>query len=232
MPSLAISLPFHRTIPLSVAIHKPAATGSRQLIFRSGSPVVNDVGCPFRRRTSHASRASLHRESRQERLRGTPASIPAPRVFQVCLTQGEQTVPAGGENEFAISPSGGHGDTGSRLLQVQRGLEEVTGAVPEQRGPAETDPQIAGVVRRDAQGLTERLLQRKSRGPPALDQLKGEPVEANEARFRANPQVAVGGLSDGVDRAAGKTFVRSPMVANILGHSAVGIDGGGEGREA
>ena len=62
-------------------------------------------------------------------------------------------------------------------------------------------------------------------GRPVLEQLESDAIEADQAAFGRDPQIAVRRLRDAVNGTADVAAVAAPGFAQVLRHVAVGIDG-------
>ncbi len=89
--------------------------------------------------------------------------------------------------------------------------DELPGAIAGQPAVFAADPEgaVAGFVQR------ENAIALQARGVAGIEDREGHAVESRQATERPQPQVAVAGLDDGVDRALGQALLGAPDVVHV-----------------
>jgi len=150
--------------------------------------------------------------------------------------EGNAFLPGCGDVHHAVNDAcgehaagGGAADGGEAKLALLGGGDggESAVGVAEEPGALQLDPEGA----RGVDDQREDVVDGRERWVGGVDGRKANAVEAEEAAFRADPEVTVGGLGEGVDLAAGQTLLGGPAAFEILAEDAAGLGVEAEGGE-
>ena len=101
---------------------------------------------------------------------------------------------------------------------MQRGNGGVEGAIAiTHQVPLRPNPQIPVPVRHQA---VNAFAVRQARHVP--EKPKIQPIESDQAGLRTDPEIAIAGLGDRINRPAREPLLGAPLVVDILRHRAVG----------
>ena len=116
--------------------------------------------------------------------------------------------------QAAIASTGHRGDerVGRRIVRPDG--DKLVGAIAQQRRTRQSDPKVAVGVCHQSEDGAQRGLPVDQR----LHHAERHAVEANQALLRAQPQIAVGRLRDGIDQAARKPLLAAPDIVDVLRH--------------
>ena len=102
-------------------------------------------------------------------------------------------------------------DPRGRQSLIATVAEETSGAVPDHAAAIGPRPEAA--VRRFVERVDEGIGDGRRVG--AIEDGEAEAIESNEAFVRAQPEIAVAGLGDGVDGILGQAFVGGPCLVHV-----------------
>ncbi len=123
----------------------------------------------------------------------------------------EDRGPRGLENRRSILPPVHHFD--EAILLPREHIFDGAVAVAKESFGCKPDPQIVLVIRKQA----EHAAGRKGGRSPAIQKPKAYPIETHQTLLGSDPQVAVPGLRDGMNRAPGKSLLGAPLIAGDFG---------------
>src|SRR5208283_1643480 len=94
------------------------------------------------------------------------------------------------------------------ILLPRNHVIDPTVSVTKESLGCKTNPQIVLTIRKQ----TQHAAGGKRRCLVAIQQAKACAIEANQPLLGSDPEIAVFGLRDGMDRAPGKSLLRAPLI--------------------